>query len=397
MRKLLSEQELLNLLKDIESDRVERTTSTKDTGKFCEAVCAFCNDFPNHRLPGYLLVGVDDKGNLSGLTVTDQLLQNLAAIRSDGNVQPMPAMTVQKYSTEGGEVAVVEVFASDLPPVRYKGRIWIRVGPRRAIANETEERLLSERRASTFKTFDAAPCPECNLDDLMQDLFLFTYRKNAIAAEEIAANNRDIKMQLASLRFYDLSKNCPTIAGVLLFAKDPLRFLPGAYVQFVRYAGSRLSDEIENELTFSGDLLTVLRELNSFVNTQNRIRPEPGDSFREKLIYDYPLIAIKEFIMNAIMHRFYNSTAPIRFYWFMDRIEIQNPGGLYGEANPANFPAQNSYRNPVIAEAMKVLGYVNKHGRGVFRAQESLEKNGNPPAEFQFETSYFLVTLRGKK
>ena len=59
--------------------------------------------------------------------------------------------------------------------------------------------------------------------------------------------------------------------------------------------------------------------------------------------------------MNAIMHRLYESTSPVRFYWFSDRIEVQNPGGLFGEATPENFPRQNSYRNPVIAEAMTAV------------------------------------------
>lgn len=85
---MLTPQELQPLLNDIESDRVERTTSASNTDKFAQAVCAFANDLPNHRQPGYLVVGVDDKGIPAGLQVTDQLLQNLGALRSDGNIQP---------------------------------------------------------------------------------------------------------------------------------------------------------------------------------------------------------------------------------------------------------------------------------------------------------------------
>lgn len=98
--------------------------------------------------------------------------------------------------------------------------------------------------------------------------------------------------------------------------------------------------------------------------------------------------------MNAVMHRDYEATAPIRFYWFADRIEIQNPGSLYGEASRENFPRQNAYRNPVVAEAMKTLGYVNRYGSGVERAQEAPKTNGNPPAAFCFEDTYFLATMK---
>ena len=74
--------------------------------------------------------------------------------------------------------------------------------------------------------------------------------------------------------------------------------------------------------------------------------------------------------------------------------EIQNPGGLYGEATPENFPRQTAYRNPVVAEAMKALGYVNRYGRGIVRTQEALRRNGNPQAQFTFEPMYFLATIR---
>lgn len=83
-----------------------------------------------------MLIGADDDGVLSGLTVTDNLLKNLAAIRSDGNLLPQPVINVARFVLPGGEVAMVEVLPSDLPPVRYKGRVWVRVGPRRGIVNE---------------------------------------------------------------------------------------------------------------------------------------------------------------------------------------------------------------------------------------------------------------------
>jgi ATP-dependent DNA helicase RecG len=344
-----------------------------------------------------LLIGVDPQGRASGLRVTDQFLQNLAGIRSDGNIQPLPAMTVQKYSLPEGDLAVVEVLPSDLPPVRYKGRVWIRVGPRRAVASETDERILSARRTALARTFDSRPCMGSDLNDLAIDLFLVTYRGHAVSADVLAENNRDINEQLASLRFYDLVKNCPTYAGILLFGRDPLRWIPGAYIQFVRFSGTQLTDEVEAEHSFSGDLLAILRELDSFIPIQIQSRPITTSALRETIEEDYPVVALREFLMNAVMHRWYEgSNAPIRFYWFADHIEIQSSGGLYGEATPENFPRQNAYRNSVIAEAMKVLGFVNKYGRGVMRAQEVLAKNGNPRAEFTFEPNYVLVTLRKK-
>lgn len=391
---MLSQEELKGLLNSLELDRVERTSSTSNTDKFCQAICAFANDFPDHRQSGYLLVGVDDDGSPSGIEVTDKLLLNLAAIRSDGNIQPLPAMTVDKRDVDDKEIVVVEVLPSDLPPVRYRGVTWIRVGPRRAVATVSEEKILTERRAARSRSFDASPCFECGLEELAEDLFRITYLPNAIDADTLRENDRPVRLQMASLRFYSQEHDCATHAGALLFAKDVLGWLPGAYIQFVRYGGTTMTDAVETEHRFSGELLSVLREVDGFLPGQIRRRPEADSMLHERQVIDYPKTALRELLMNAVMHRSYNSNTPIMFSWFTDHIEIQSPGGLFGEANEENFPNQTSYRNPVVAEAMRALGFVNQFGRGVLVAQQALKKNGNPEAEFTFEPTHFLVTIR---
>ena len=184
---MITEQDLLVLLADFQSFRIKRTTSTTDTAKFSEAVCAFANDMPGAGLPGFLLIGADDKtGAPTGLTVTDQLLQNLAALSSDGNVLPAPA------------IAIVEVQPSNLPPVRYKQRVWIRRGPQKALANEAEESILIERRTAAARSFDALPCVDASLSDLSLDLFTNSYRQLAVDPGIIAENHRPVEQQLVS-------------------------------------------------------------------------------------------------------------------------------------------------------------------------------------------------------
>lgn len=96
--------------------------------------------------------------------------------------------------------------------------------------------------------------------------------------------------------------------------------------------------------------------------------------------------------MNAVCHRDYTGNSPVQFYQYDDRIEILNPGGLYGKANSQNFPRVNDYRNPIIAEGMRVLGYVNRFSRGVFEVQDRLEENGNGLPEFDLDlVTAFLV------
>jgi ATP-dependent DNA helicase RecG len=390
----MTEQELLALLALDETDRVEFTEAVRDTDKFSEAVCAFANDLPNRGLPGYLIVGVNKRREPAGLKVTDELLRSLGGLRDNGNIQPLPVVSVEKIVLAAGEIAVVTVQPSLLPPVRYKGRVCIRNGPRKGYATEQEERILIERRVSHAKTFDALPCLDARLDDLALPLFLIDYRAQAVAAETIAENRRSVEHQLASLRFFDLGHNCPTHAGILLFGLDVRRWLPGAYIQFLRVAGDSLAAPIANDRELSGDLLTVLRELDALIDAQLAKFPVDESTLRERTVETYPRVAVRELVLNAVMHRDYASTAPLRITWFDDRVEVQSPGGLYGEASRENFPRQTSYRDPVVAEALKTLDYVNRYGRGVIRAQDALRKNGSPPAEFDFDSGYVLAVVR---
>jgi ATP-dependent DNA helicase RecG len=179
-----------------------------------------------------------------------------------------------------------------------------------------------------------------------------------------------------------------------LFGLDVRNWLPGAYIQFLRVDGDSLAADVINDREIFGDLLSVLRELDALVDAQLAQFPVATSALRERVVESYPKVAVRELLMNAVMHRDYASTAPLRITWLNDRIEIQSPGGLYGEASPQNFPSQTSYRNPVVAEALKALGYVNRYGRGVLRAQDVLAANGSPPPEFQFDAGYVLATIR---
>lgn len=88
---------------------------------------------------------------------------------------------------------------------------------------------------------------------------------------------------------------------------------------------------------------------------------------------------------------------PIKLYHFQNHIEISNPGGLYGNARPENFPHINDYRNPVLAEVAKNLGYINAFNAGIARAQKALRSNGNPPAQFLTDSlGYFSVRIYKK-
>jgi ATP-dependent DNA helicase RecG len=394
---IMDNQELANLLQDLESDRVERKASVSDLKKIRQAICAFANDLPNHQQPGVIFVGINDDGSCSNLEIDDRLLLTLANIRSDGNILPFPLLTVRKEVIDDCELAIVLVEPSDAPPVRFDGRTWIRVGPRRATATAEEERRLNEKRRAGDLPFDLRPFPSSSIDDLDIDAVQQGYLATAIAPEILAENHRTIFQQLSSLRFATAnSPPLPTTLGLLIAGKEPRRWIPGFYIQFVRFDGLDVTDPIQDQKEIGGSLITMLREIDEILHLNISIASDLTAQPIEIRQPDYPIVALQQLIRNAVMHRSYEETnAPVRISWFGDRIEIHSPGGAFGQVNSKNFGTGiTDYRNPHLAEAMKNLGYVQRFGIGIPTAQKQLEKNGNPPAEFIIYDSSILAIVR---
>lgn len=94
---MLTQKQLVQILGNPESYNIEITTSTTNMDKFCQAICAFSNDLPGDDKSGYLIIGAEDNGKLSGLRVDDGLLLKMTNIRTDGNILPQPVMTVERF------------------------------------------------------------------------------------------------------------------------------------------------------------------------------------------------------------------------------------------------------------------------------------------------------------
>lgn len=397
---MLDDVQLEQLLRDPESDRVERKASISEKDRICEAICAFANDLPDHRQPGIVFVGANDDGSCSQLSITDHLLLTLASMRSDGKITPFPTMSVGKRILAGCEMAVIEVQPSDAPPVRFRGRIWIRVGPRRAIATNEEERRLTEKRRFKEVPFDIRPMTSASLDDLDLDFFERTYLPAAIPSEILGQNQRSTEQQLMSLRLISTDPEpVPTVLGLLAIGKDVRGHLPGAYVQFLRLDGTKLTDPIKDQKEIDGPINVLLQRLDDTLHAHISTALDITSRSTELRIPDYPMAALKQLINNAVLHRTYEGTnAPVRVTWFSDRIEILSPGGPFGQVTQENFGQSGltDYRNPHLAEAMKDLGYVQRFGMGILIAREALSENGNPPPEFNAQPAHVLVTLRAR-
>lgn len=391
---LYADQELAALLQDQESQLVERKRSGADRSGIRKNICAFANDLPGAGRPGVIFVGVENNGSCAGIQVDDELLRTVAQMRSDGNILPLPSMTVEKKMINGCELVGIQVEPAANPPVRYQGRVWVKVGPTVQQATPEEERRLIERRRAADLPFDMRPAAEASRDDLDIGYVSGTYLPAAVSQEVLDQNQRPPLQQLRSLRL--VVNELPTWGALIACGRDPQGWVPGAYVQFLRIDGVQLTDPIKDQKTLTGKLEDVLRRLDELLELNVSVSTDITSGPQEIRHPDYPVVALQQLARNAVMHRTYEETnAPTRIYWYSDRIEIQNPGGLYGKVTPENIgTGATDYRNPLIAEIMHHLGFAQRFGMGLPLAKKTLADNANPPPEFVFSPTHVAVTLR---
>ena len=399
---ILDDQELEKLLKDGENFHVEfkEELSQGVLRDIRRAICAFANDLPSSRLPGVLFVGVNDRGQPIDLEITDELIRQIADMKYDGHIVPLPSMQVEKRKIMGSDVAVVTVMPSDSPPVRHRGSIRIRTGSRRGIATAQDERILNEKRRSLEIPFDIQPVPTADISVLNQYQFENEYLPRAFSAETLEENDRSLNERLAATKMIaSADEPIPTVLGLLTFGISPRDYIHNAWVQFLRIDGTELSDDVIDEEEISGDLALVVRRIDEKMRAHIHTRVDLTTTDTEFRSPSYPLVALQQISRNAIMHRTYeNTNAPVKITWFNDRIELQSPGGPFGSVTLENFgqPGITDYRNPNLAEAMKVLGFVQRFGVGIASARKALVDNGNPELRFEVNDNFILAIIEGK-
>ncbi len=392
---MLSDDELRNLLNLGEADHLEKTRSRTDTQKFGEAICAFANDLPDRRQVGVLFVGVEDNGRCANTLIDENILQTLMGFRTDGTILPPPMIHVRRHTLDGCTMAIVEVIPSDNPPLKYNGRVCIRIGQRRGFATPEEERRLIEKRRRSATPFDQRVLNGVSIDDIDVLRFREEYLPAAVHPDVLAENQRSVDQQMQALSILGPNK-CPTVLGILVCGKDPRGWLPGDYVQFVRYPGTEIGDIVQVQKEISGPLAEVFRRLDEIVANNIEERAVLTGSLQQTKP-TYPTVAIQELLRNAVIHRNYEDTAaPVMVTWYADRLEITSPGGVYGAVTAETFgqAGLTDARNPNLASAAKAMGFVQRFGSGIPRARRALQANGNPPPEFLLEHSFVNVTVR---
>ena len=366
-----------------QGQRVAFARETTPSAKLAETLVAFAN-----AGGGTLLVGVDPRtGKPAGLddpeSAMDRALQ--AALATD----PPLIIPLPELAERDGEPLLVVTVPPGLPNVySYRGKYLVREETRNLPLTPRQlRRLMMERGAVSFE----ALVPEgARLDDVdweRAESYLAGLGRLPSDSPEEAL----LKRGCLSERDGQL---LPTYAGLLLFGREPQRWVRSSVILVVRYAGTTMGDTFVRD-EIQGTLPEQIRRAETFVvdNMRRGVRLLGLERIEET---EYPVEAIREAIVNAIAHRDYRIGGDeIRVMMFGDRIEFYSPGRLPGHITVDNLVEERFSRNEIIVQILSDLGFIERLGYGIDRMIRLMTRAGLAPPRFEETTAGFLVTLAG--
>jgi ATP-dependent DNA helicase RecG len=352
-----------------EGQTVERQESLGERREIVETCAAFAS-----AQGGRIYIGVRDNGAVVGVQIGKGTLEGLANDIAQNTVPKLvPAITTVQEASH--TMIVVEVVENPTKPVSAYGRAYRRSGRTNQVLSldEAAEMYLQGRG----RTWDYTVVPEAGLNDL--DLGrVKRFVEHARAARRLEVKpDTPAERVLRQLKLVRDSK--PSVAGVLLFGRSPTQFLPQATVRCARFKG-------ETEVTFldmqvvGGTVIEQVEAVMEFARRNLAMAAKIEGALERKETWEYPLVALREAVINAVCHRDYASAASVQLRIFDDRLEVWNPGGLPPELSVSDLRVSHASipRNKLIADAFFLIGYVEQFGTGTQRMIGLLQQAGLP-------------------
>ncbi|MCO6449397.1 MAG: putative DNA binding domain-containing protein [Caldilineales bacterium] len=335
---------------------------------------------------GLLIIGVSASGAVHGVKYPDQIQDRISSALMLID-PPLILPQAEVISLDGAQVCAVRVPGGLPNAYSMNGQYLVRAGARnRPLTPDELRRLLVNRSEASYESGVLA---DATLDDLDQEQ-VHGY------AEQIESFDFDAETLL-------LSRGClaetdagvrPTIAGLLLFAGDPQRWLRSAEITCVRYPGRTMSDDFVRQ-DIRGTLPDQIRRAEAFVSTNMRRGMRIRGLSREETP-EYPISVVREAIVNAVAHRDYSIRGDnIRVIMYSDRLEVYSPGRLPGHVTLANLLHERYSRNEAVVHVLSEMRFIERLGYGIDRMIAVCEQEGLPAPTFEETAAGFLVVIFG--
>jgi len=383
----LLKDEILDLIKQGESEILEFKKSTSSLREGIETSCAFAN-----KHGGYLIFGIDDKGAILGQQVTDDTIKNIANAMKL-NTDPKLYPGIEKVELEGKSCVLVSVDESPLKPHLAYGRSYLRVGATNQKLDREHYEYLLQQRFNGYG-FDYQVQAGATLDDIDTDS-LYNFLETANSIRNLNENlllPPDIVLQKLDL----ISEKGITRAAILLFGKRPAKFFDGHFeIKCGKFSDDAGYDLIANDKEYSRNLIQTFNATFGFVMESIVKESLKGDIYRNEA-WEFPGSVIREAIVNMIVHRDYRqdikSTLEIR----PSAISFYNPALLFGPAITIErlktiHPSRPG--NKLIAKVFYLMGLFENWGGGTIKIISETIKSGKPFPEFSFEDGMFRLVL----
>jgi len=371
-------KEVLEIIKQGESQTVEfkRGFST-EVGN---TLCSFAN-----TAGGAILLGVSDDGKIKG--VPEKVEEQVASLAH--SCKPSIYPRIRKVVHNGKLILIVEVPCSEGVLHSFRNVVYRRVGT--SDMPLSGEEVIAFARQARIVRFDNQFC-SATLSDI-DEVVVKRFIKSAIAQRRLNIDpNLSIEEVLEKLELREGDRL--TYAAVLLFGREPQRFALQSEVRCARFKGKESLSFIDMKV-LRGNVIDQIDEAEKFVMNHIKLSAEIKGLLREEK-WEYPLSAIREAITNAICHRDYFSTANVHVSIYDDRVEVWNPGGLPPPLtiDALKGPHKSIPRNPLIANALYFIKYIERWGTGTQRIIADTLSHGLPEPEFNETSGGFEVVFR---
>lgn len=337
---------------------------------------------------GHIIVGIDNNGKIVGISDINNQISRLESIAR--NCDPPVPLRISSHTRDGKEILVVEVPDGEDKPYSCSLGFYLRSGAstQKMTRNEIVEFLYSVGQVR----WDEKACRDFRYpDDFDENAFRYFLDNAKITSVGMSTEDLLINIGVAEHPGERLIFNN---TGVLFFAKEPIRFLRHAIVDCMLLAGTEKVDILDRK-ELKGNLMENVKQAMIFLKMHLPLRYEI-EGLKRKEFLEIPEEALREAILNAVMHRDYHfDTAWITVEIYRDRVEISDPGGLPPGMRPEDLGKKSVHRNKMIADLFHRMGEVEKAGSGINRIRDLLATSGLSDPRFEF-TSFFTIILDRK-